>query len=85
MMKRVMDGIPDMPIKVQDEREANYKMKKSEILAVAFYITIAMFSLYYCVKVISGQPQIMCGVAEISPDFSAADRMRCRQIRGHKL
>ena len=25
MMKRVMDGIPDMPIKVQDEREANYK------------------------------------------------------------
>jgi hypothetical protein len=25
MMKRVMDGIPDMPIKVQDEREENYK------------------------------------------------------------
>ena len=25
MIKRVMDGIPDMPIKVQDEREANYK------------------------------------------------------------
>jgi hypothetical protein len=25
LMKRVMDGIPDMPIKVQDEREANYK------------------------------------------------------------
>ena len=25
LMKRVMDGMPDMPIKVQDEREANYK------------------------------------------------------------
>lgn len=25
LRKRVMDGIPDMPIKVQDEREANYK------------------------------------------------------------
>jgi hypothetical protein len=25
LIKRVMDGIPDMPIKVQDEREANYK------------------------------------------------------------
>ena len=61
------------------------KVKPLEILAVAFYITIAMFSLYYGAKVISKEPQIMCGVAEISPDFSAADRMRCRQIRGHKL
>jgi len=60
-------------------------MKPLEILAVAFYITIAMFSLYYGAKVISGERQIMCGVAEISPDFSAADRIRCRQIRGHKL
>ena len=61
------------------------KVKPLEILAIAFYITIAMFSLYYSVKVISGERQIMCGVAEISPDFSAEDRMRCRQIRGHKL
>jgi hypothetical protein len=60
-------------------------MKLLESLAVAFYITIAMFSLYYGAKVISKEPQIMCGVAEISPDFSAADRIRCRQIRGHKL
>jgi len=60
-------------------------MKPLEILAVAFYITIAMFSLYYGAKVILGERQIMCGVAEISPDFSAADRIRCRQIRGHKL
>lgn len=60
-------------------------MKPPEIIAVAFYIAIALFSLYYGAKVISTEPQLMCGVAEISPDFSAADRERCRQIRGHKL
>ena len=60
-------------------------MKLPEIIAVAFYIAIAMFSLYYGTKVILNEPQVMCGVAEISPDFSAADRARCRQMRGHKL
>lgn len=60
-------------------------MKPPEIVAVAFYVAIAMFSLYYGAKVILNEPQVMCGVAEISPDFSAADRMRCRQMRGHKL
>ena len=60
-------------------------MKPPEIVAVAFYIAIALFSLYYGSKVMTEEPQLMCGVAEISPDFSAADRMRCRQTRGHKL
>lgn len=60
-------------------------MKLPEIIAVAFYIAIAMFSLYYGSKVISEEPQLLCGVAEISPDFSAEDRARCRQMRGHKL
>ena len=60
-------------------------MKPPEIVAVAFYITIALFSLYYGTKVILNEPQVMCGVAEISPDFSPADRERCRQVRGHKL
>lgn len=60
-------------------------MKPPEIVAVAFYVAIAMFSLYYGTKVILNEPQVMCGVAEISPDFSAEDRARCRQARGHKL
>ena len=60
-------------------------MKPPEIVAVAFYIAIALFTLYYGSKVISKEPQLMCGVAEISPDFSATDRARCRQMRGHKL
>lgn len=60
-------------------------MKPPEIIAVAFYVAVALFTLYYGAKVISMEPYTMCGVAEISPDFSAADRARCRQIRGHKL
>lgn len=60
-------------------------MKPPEIIAVAFYVAIALFALYYGSKVVFNEPQAMCGVAEISPDVSSADRMRCRQIRGHKL
>jgi hypothetical protein len=29
--------------------------------------------------------QLNCAVAEISPDYSYADRQKCRLIRGHKL
>jgi hypothetical protein len=60
-------------------------MKPPEIVAVAFYIAIALFSLYYGVKVVSTEPQLMCGVAEISPDFDSKHRGQCRQTRGHKL
>jgi len=60
-------------------------MKPPEIIAAAFYITIALFSLYYGTKVVMGKPQIMCGVAEISPDFDSKHREQCRQARGHKL
>ena len=60
-------------------------MKPSEIIAIAFYICIAAATMYYGSKVISMEPQLMCGVAEISPDFNAVDRARCRQQRGHKL
>jgi hypothetical protein len=41
--------------------------------------------LYYGVKVVSTEPQLPCGVAEISPDFDSKHRERCRQMRGHKL
>jgi len=60
-------------------------MKPPEIIAVAFYIAIAMFTLYYGSRVMLEEPKLPCGVAEISPDFSAADRAQCRQMRGHKL
>ena len=60
-------------------------MKLPEIVAVAFYVAIALFSIYWGAKVISEEPQIMCGVAEISPDFSQQGREKCRVMRGHKL
>ena len=31
------------------------------------------------------EKKLACDVAEISPDFSAEDRKKCRQIRSHKL
>ena len=60
-------------------------MKPPEIVAVAFYVAIAVFSLYYGAKVISMEPQLPCGIAEISPDFDSKHREQCRQMRGHKL
>lgn len=60
-------------------------MKISEAVAITFYVAIALFALHYGSRVVLDEPQIMCGVAEISPDFNPADRARCRQLRGHKL
>ena len=31
------------------------------------------------------EKKLACDVAEISPDFSQADKEKCRRIRGHKL
>ncbi len=60
-------------------------MKLPEILAVAFYVAIALFSLYYGVLLMTEEPELPCGVVEISPDFDSKHRERCRQMRGHKL
>jgi hypothetical protein len=60
-------------------------MKPPEIIAVAFYIAIAMFTLYYGSRVMLEEPKLPCGVAEISPDFDSKHREQCRQMRGHKL
>ena len=68
-------------------------MKPSEAAAVAFYITIALFTVVFGYKAVNTNPPLPCGVSEISPDLSAADRAKCRQMReqrareprGHKL
>lgn len=58
----------------------------SEKMAVAFYICVALFALYYGVQVVSTEPvKLPCGVSEISPDFDHNQREQCRKIRGHKL
>jgi hypothetical protein len=68
-------------------------MKPPEVVAVAFYITIALFTVVFGYKAVNTNPPLPCGVSEISPDLSAADRAKCRQMReqrareprGHKL
>lgn len=60
-------------------------MKWMESLAVAFYLCIALGSLYMYAKVADMEPKLPCGVAEISPDFSNQQREECRKVRSHKL
>ena len=59
-------------------------MKLLSALAIGFYITIAFYSLYYASKTTTGKT-LPCEIAEISPDFTPAQRNQCRLIRGHKL
>jgi hypothetical protein len=68
-------------------------MKAPEAVAVAFYLTIALFTVVFGYKAVTTNPPLPCGVSEISPDLTAADREKCRQMReqrakehrGHKL
>jgi hypothetical protein len=68
-----------------ENKSTENEIRMPEIVAIAFYVAIALFSLYFSSRVINAEPSLACGVAEISPDFSAEDRKKCRQIRGHKL
>jgi hypothetical protein len=68
-------------------------MKAAEAMAVAFAMCVALFSIVFGYKAVNTNPPLPCGVSEISPDLSAADREKCRQMRerrakehrGHKL
>jgi hypothetical protein len=68
-------------------------MKAAEAVAVAFAMCVALFSIVFGYKATTTNPPLPCGVSEISPDLSTADREKCRQMReqrarehrGHKL
>lgn len=60
-------------------------MKLAKTLAVAFYLVIGLFAMYYGSKVLVGEPRLPCGVAEISPDFNHAEREQCRKSGRHRL
>lgn len=68
-------------------------MKPPEIVAVAFYIAIALFTVVFGYKAVNTNPPLPCGVSEISPDVTPEVREKCRQMReqrakeqrGHKL
>lgn len=58
-------------------------MKIAEVLVIAFYVSVAVFSVVFGYKAMTVENvQLPCGVAEISPDFSPEDRERCRLVRG---
>jgi hypothetical protein len=59
-------------------------MKVAEIAILTFAFICGGLSIYWSIKA-HNAIKIPCSVSEISPDFSAADRLKCRQIRGHKL
>lgn len=63
------------------------RIEMKEVI-IAFYICTALLAVYWGYAALTQPlkpPVPLCGVAEISPDFSATDRARCRQMRGHKL
>jgi len=60
-------------------------MKWATAIAVAFYVSVALFSVYWGHRALTQPPKLPCGVSEISPDFDNAQREQCRQMRGHKL
>jgi len=68
-------------------------MKWAESFVIAYVIAIALFTVVFGYKAVTTNPPLPCGVSEISPDLSTADREKCRQMReqrakehrGHKL
>ena len=56
-------------------------MKPPEIVAVAFYMAIALFTMVFGYKAVNTNPPLPCGVSEISPDVTPEVREKCRQMR----
>ena len=58
-----------------------------EILIYVYVSVVGLLALYMAMLAIDAKPkaELNCAVAEISPEYSHADRQKCRLIRGHKL
>ena len=57
-------------------------------LLIYIYVSIVgLLCLYMAVLAIEARPktELNCSMAEISPDFSHADKEKCRLIRSRKL
>lgn len=59
-------------------------MKVAEIAILVFAFICGALAIYWGIKV-HNNTQIPCTLSEISPDFSQADREKCRVLRSHKL
>lgn len=58
-----------------------------ELLIYVYVLVVGMLALYMAMLAIDAKPkaELNCAVAEINPDYSHADRQKCRLIRGNKL
>ena len=56
-------------------------MKEYIVLAYYAIIAIASIVMMYFALDAHDAKQINCGIAEISPDYSAKDRQQCREER----
>lgn len=58
-----------------------------ELLIYVYVFVVGMLALYMALLAIEAKPksELNCATAEINPDYSHADRQKCRLIRGHKL
>lgn len=57
-------------------------------LLIYIYVSVvSVLSIFMAVLALDAKPkaELNCSVAEISPDFSAADKEKCRMIRSRKL
>ena len=59
-------------------------MKIAEIAILIFVFICGACAIYWGIKVHNNM-QIPCSLSEISPDFSQADREKCRVLRSNKL
>jgi hypothetical protein len=68
-------------------RQHNYGGNMKEVAIYVYVVVITMLSLYMAALATQAKPkaQLNCAVSEISPDFSHADREKCRLIRANKL
>jgi len=58
-----------------------------ELLIYVYVSIVGLLALYMAMLAIDAKPkaELNCTVAEINPDYSYADRQKCRLMRGHKL
>ena len=58
-----------------------------ELLVYVYVAVMAMLFMYMAVLAIEAKPksQLNCGIAEVSPDYTHADRQKCRLIRANRI
>lgn len=54
---------------------------KAAVIVMLFYLFVSVASICMVALLVQKSEPISCNVAEISPDFSAADKEYCRQLK----